>query len=293
MAAPNGGPDREVQTMTVQRLMVAGGGMMGSQVTWQAARHGLEVTVYDAFDAGLARCRELEESYRDLFVAERGADAAEMDAALARISYTTDLESSAAAADAIIEQVPEDLGIKQGFWERASAAATPEALLLCNSSSLVPSAIAPVVAAPERFLSLHYCVPVWDANIGEVMGHEGTASDHYDRTVTLAEQMGLVPIKIRREWPGYVLNALLIPFLVAGVELVRNGVSDPADIDQVWRICNRSEIGPCQMVDMTGMNAAYHVAITVGQTEVAEWLKREYIDKGRMGVETGAGFYDY
>lgn len=285
--------------MEIQNILIAGGGVMGSQVAWQCATHGLNVTIYDINDDGLNRCREFLDAHQEAFETERGVDPAETAAARARISLTTDLEGTAAHVEAIIEQVPERIDIKQDFWAKASAAAPSDALLMSNTSSLLPSEIAPSVVGPERFTTLHFCVPVWDANIGEVMGAESTSDETNERAVALAKQIGLVPVRVRREQAGYVLNSLLIPFLMAAIDLVRTGVSEPETIDQVWEICNRSEIGPCRMVDMTGMNVAFHIAHDLGEAgderaaAIASYLKTEFIDQGKLGMESGEGFYTY
>ncbi|MFV0306373.1 MAG: 3-hydroxyacyl-CoA dehydrogenase [Desertimonas sp.] len=286
--------------MAIRHVMVAGGGVMGSQVAWQTAWHGFDVTIYDAFDAGLDRCRDLLDAHGQTFIDQRSATTAEVQAARARIALTTDLAAAAGDADLVIEQVPEDMDIKRDFWRRASAAVGPDALLVTNTSSLLPSEIVDAVSGPERFLSLHFCVPVWDANIGEVMAQPSTTDEAYEAIAHFAADIGLVPVRLRKEWPGYVLNALLIPFLLAGIDLVRNDVADPAAIDQVWQICNKSEIGPCQMVDMVGMNVAYHIAKGQGEVtgdqnllDIAAYLKSDFIDQGRLGIESGRGFYDY
>ncbi|KGJ05036.1 3-hydroxybutyryl-CoA dehydrogenase [Paracoccus halophilus] len=283
----------------INKILVAGGGVMGSQVAWQAAMHGKQVTVYDMFEAGLERCRAFHAGYAKQFREQRGADPAEVEAALARLSYSTDL-AAVQDADLVIEQVPEDLEIKRDFWHKVSSLAPERTIFATNTSSLLPSDMLEFVDRPGKFLTLHFCAPVWDANIAEIMMTPRTDPQYRDQLVELAPEMGLVPIVLQKEQPGYVLNSLLIPFLMAALELVRDGVADPASIDKVWHICNRSEIGPLQMMDIVGMNVGFHILEAQAKADgdpraksLAEYLKTEFIDKGRMGLETGRGFYDY
>ena len=286
--------------MSIAKVLVAGGGKMGSQVAWQMATHGLEVTVYDAFEAGLARCRGFHETFSREFIEKRGAKQADMDAALARLSYSTDLKAAVADADLIVEQVPENLQLKLKFWQDVSALAPEKTIFATNTSSLRPSEIAEVVDRPEKFLAFHFFVPVWDANLVEVMALPKTDPKYRAILTELAPKIGLEPIDIRKEQPGYVVNSLLIPFLLAGLDLVYKDVADPETIDMVWRISNSSKFGPCQMMDLVGMNVVYNVVKSIADANndadaqaKADYVKREFIDKGRLGMEAGQGFYSY
>lgn len=286
--------------MKIANIVVAGGGVMGSQVAWQAATHGKNVTVYDAFEQGLASSRASHRNFAARFVEEGRMASGEVERAAERISYTTDLRAATADAGLIIEQVPESLEIKRAFWKDASGAAPADVIFASNSSSLLLSDMVDFVDRPEKFLALHFCVDVWDANIGEVMCHDATAPEYQKAMVRFAEEIGLVPIEVRKEQPGYVLNSLLIPWMMTAIDLLRRGVADAESIDRTWAICNRSEIGPMRMLDMVGMNVAYHIA--QGQAErtgdataaaVADFLKSSYTDEGRMGMSSGKGIYEY
>ncbi|MFV0383971.1 3-hydroxyacyl-CoA dehydrogenase [Paracoccus sp. (in: a-proteobacteria)] len=286
--------------MSIGNIVVAGGGVMGSQVAWQAATHGKTVTVYDVSEQGLTHSRAFHKDFGDRFVAQDRLSAGKVAEAQARISYTTDLKAALDGVGLIIEQVPEDLGIKLEFWRQASELADAETIFASNTSSLLLSDMTSAVDRPEKFLALHFCVDVWDANIGEVMGHPGTAPESRKAITAFATEIGLVPVELRREQPGYVLNSLLIPWLIAGIDLLRKGVCDAESIDRTWEICNKSAIGPMRMLDMVGMNAAYHIAKGWAAAykddqaaAVAEFVKSEFIDKGRLGMSSGRGVYDY
>ncbi|MFV0443391.1 MAG: 3-hydroxyacyl-CoA dehydrogenase [Planctomycetaceae bacterium] len=282
----------------LNNVMVAGAGVMGSQVAWMAAVHGKNVVNYDAFPEGLERGKQFHDKYALEFVNERGVSQTDVDAALARITYTTDLAEALRDADIIIEQVPEALKIKQEFWEQASKLAPKKTIFCTNTSSLLPSAMLPFVDRPEKFLTLHFCVKVWDANVGEVMATPKTSDEAFKDVSKFAEEMGLVPIEIQKEQPGYVLNSLLIPFGRAAIDLVRKGVATPELIDKTWLICMANK-GPLQMMDMAGMNVLYHVFAAEGEAgdagakEIAQFLKADYIDQGKTGLQAGEGFYKY
>ncbi|WBU65031.1 3-hydroxyacyl-CoA dehydrogenase [Paracoccus aerodenitrificans] len=283
---------------SIQKLVIAGAGVMGSQVAWQAAWHGKTVHVYDAFEEGLKNGDKLFSSYMDEFVEKRGESRDRVEAARQRISGTTDLQAALADADMVIEQVPENMKIKQEFWEKASGFAPEKTIFCTNTSSLLPSAMLPFVDRPKKFLTLHFCVKVWEANIGEVMLTPETDPSLRETVSEFAREIGLVPVQVQKEQPGYILNSLLIPLMRATIELVRNGVGSPQDIDRVWRIC-MGGTGPVEMIDKVGMQVCYHLLQGIGEqgdqnaAEQAEFFKTEFIDKGKLGISSGEGFYTY
>ena len=156
------------------------------------------------------------------------------------------------------------------------------------------------VDRPQKFLALHFAIGVWDSNIGEVMGHPGTDTAVFDRLLQFAEEIGLVPIPIRKERSGYVINSLLVPWCTAALELLVGGVSDSESIDRTWMITLQTEIGPFAMMDRMGLGVVYHVAKLVGETtpntgalESARYLDEHFIQNGHLGVASGQGFYRY
>ena len=132
----------------------------------------------------------------------------------------TDLPAAVRDADLISESVPESMAIKESFWREASEHAPAHTVFTTNSSTLAPSALVGFVDRPERFLALHFAIGVWDANIGEVMGHPGTDPAVFEGVLTFAEEIGLVPIPIRKEQEGYIINSLLVPWCTAALDLL-------------------------------------------------------------------------
>ena len=286
--------------MTFTTITTAGAGTMGSQVAWQMAFHGKRVTVYDAIPAGLEKGKSFHQAYADRFITQRGATRQQIDDTFARLTYTTDLAAAVRDADLISESVPESMPIKEGFWREVSRHAPPRAVFTTNTSTLAPSALAGFVDRPQNFLALHFAIGVWDANIGEVMGHPGTDPAVFERVLTFAEEVGLVPIPIRKEQPGYIINSLIVPWCTAALDLLVRGVSDVESIDRTWMIALRSGIGPFGMMDRMGLGVVYHVAKLTGETtpntqalDYARYLDEHFIQRGRVGVASGEGFYRY
>ncbi len=128
------------------------------------------------------------------------------------------------------------------------------------------------------------------------MGTADTDPAVYDAVVEFARNSGLEPIEIRQEKAGYVLNSLLVPLLNAAAGLLLQGVADPQTIDKTWRIATGAPSGPFQIYDVVGLTTAYNIASSspdAGSRAFARYLKENYIDKGKLGVATGEGFYTY
>ena len=287
-------------TVPFSRVTTAGAGTMGSQVAWQMAFHGKQVTVYDAFPTGLEKGKAFHREYADHFARERGATRKQIDDTQARIRYTTDLAAAVREADLISESVPESLAIKESFWREASRHAPAHTVFTTNTSTLPPSALAGFVDRPQKFLALHFAIGVWDANIGEVMGHPGTDPAVFDRLLEFAGEIGLVPIPIRKEQSGYIVNSLIVPWCFAAVDLLVRGVSDFESIDRTWMIALRADMGPFGMMDRMGLGVVHHVAKLIGERDAtssapgyARHIDEHFIQKGRLGIASGRGFYTY
>jgi 3-hydroxyacyl-CoA dehydrogenase len=235
-----------------------------------------------------------------MFTATMGSARDDVDAALGRISYTTDLADAARGADLVSESIPEDPDLKRKLYEQLRELCPPTTIFTTNTSTLLPSQLADATGRPERFLALHFANPVWHANIGEVMGHPGTDPEVIDRVVRFAAEIGMVPIRLEREQNGYVINSLLVPLLTAAQSLVTNGVSDPEDVDRTWMIATKMPRGPFGIMDLIGMETIHNV--TAYWAEVrddaqlrknAAYIKRRFIDTGKLGIKTGEGYYSY
>lgn len=275
------------------RVTVLGLGVLGAQIALQTAAHGVEVTGYDIDQDSLAAGRARLEA----FARAAAKDVVDPDAYAAapeRVRLTSDLAEAVGQADLVIEAVTEKIAVKREVWAAVGAAAPAGTVFATNSSSLLPSAIADATGRPERFLALHFANHIWRQNTAEIMGSPATDPAVADLVQQFAVAIGMVPIRLHKEQPGYVLNSLLIPLLGAAAELLVKGVADPETVDATWRIATGAPFGPFQIYDVIGLRTAYAIASTDPRSAVwAAYLKEHYLDLGLLGVESGEGFYTY
>lgn len=277
-------------------VTVIGSGVLGSQIAFQAAYFGKTVTVYDISEEIIGALPGKWEKLSLLYTRDMDATAEQLEATTSRLSGTTDLAAALADADIVIEAVPENLELKKKVWAQIGEAAPEKTILCTNSSTLLPSDIAESTGHPERFLALHFANEVWRNNTGEVMGHAGTDPAAAEAVLQFAEEIGMVPIHIKKEQAGYILNTLLVPFLTAASHLWVNDVAQAEEIDKTWRTATGAPMGPFQILDHVGMETYYQINMNTGTEEskrVAERVKREFIDKGHLGRSSGQGFYTY
>ncbi len=286
--------------MNIKNVTIAGGGTLGSQIAWQTAFNGFNVTVYDAFDKGIEASKSFHKQFAELFLKTRDASQEEIDLTNSRLSYTTNLEEAVKDADLISESIPEDVDIKKSFYTEVAKVAPGKTIFTTNSSTTLPSEYAKETGRPGKFLALHFANGIWDANVGEVMGHPDTDPEIFNRVVEFAREIGMVPIPIHKEQNGYVLNSLLVPLLSAAANLLVNDIADIESIDKTWMISTGVKMGPFGVMDIIGMQTMYNIDKLWGEKlgdeamlARAEFIKENYIDKGKMGVSTGEGFYKY
>ncbi|WP_420579823.1 3-hydroxyacyl-CoA dehydrogenase [Reichenbachiella sp.] len=285
--------------MEIKKVMIAGGGTLGSQIAWQTAFKGFDVVVYDAFENGIAASQKFHHQFAGIFEKSLGATSDEIQLAKDRLNYTTNLEDAVRGTDFISESVPENLEIKSEFYKKLSKVVSDEVIITSNSSTLLPSDFVDSVKKPERFLALHFANMIWTFNVAEVMAHPATSSEAKEQTITFAKAIGMVPIVLKKEQNGYVLNSILGPMLTAALDLVEQGVVDFQEVDRTWMISGNPR-GPFMIMDMIGLETMYNVMIHWGEVNKdkqklanASYLKTNYLDKGRLGIKTKGGFYDY
>ena len=287
--------------MEIKNVMIAGGGTLGSQIAWQTAFHGFNVNVYDAFEKGLETSKGFHKEFADLFIKQRGATQQKIDETLSRISYTTDLQEAVSDVDIVSESIPENIELKIKFYTELGKIAPKKTIFTTNTSSTIPSLYAQASGRPGKLLGLHFATGgIWDTNIGEVMGHSTTDKEAYDIVIDFARAIGMVAIPVKKENPGFVMNAVFIPFLIAGLDLAMNDVAAPEYIDKTWVISTKSTYGPCTFMDIVGMGTVYHVLNSYAVENNDEtykkraiWVKENFIDKEKMGMASGEGFYTY
>lgn len=284
--------------MNLQNVTVAGSGVLGSQIAFQSAFFGYAVTVYDINDQAINNAKErmmkLKSVYGEFF-----NDMEKAEAALNRLVYNTDLAEAVKDADLVIEAVPEVPEIKTTFYKSLGEVAPEKTIFASNSSTMLPSQFAQFTGRPEKFLNLHFANEIWKNNTAEVMGHPGTDAKYADIVEEFARTIGMIPFRLHKEQPGYILNSLLVPLLDAAMDLWVKDVADPHTIDKNWMISTGAPTGPFAILDVVGMATPYNLNLAKAEKgvphakEIAEKLKTEYIDQGKMGVSSGEGFYKY
>lgn len=280
----------------MQQVTVLGTGVLGSQIIFQSAYSGKDVVAYDISDEILAKLPERWEYLKPQYLRDLpDATPEKLDAAVARIRATSDLADAVSDADLVIEAVPERLDIKRDTWAKVSAAAPEKTVFATNSSTLLPSDIVSAVDRPSKFLALHFANEVWLHNTAEIMGTEQTDPEVFDTIVDFATKIGAVPIPMHKEKAGYVLNSLLVPFLTAALELAADGYAEPHDVDKVWSIATGAPLGPFRIFDIVGLHTPCNIMANGTDLErrLAQWLKDNYIDQGKLGRASGEGFYTY
>ncbi|ALE93360.1 3-hydroxybutyryl-CoA dehydrogenase [Arthrobacter alpinus] len=283
-------------SIDIQNVTVLGSGVLGSQIAFQTAFHGFAVTVYDISEEILEKAQQRLSGLAGIYAKEvPGGTEAKAAEALARITCSADLADAVKDADLVIEAIPEVLDIKRATYEQLAVLAPEKTIFASNSSTLLPSDMKDFTGRPEKFLALHFANQVWKFNTAEVMGTADTDPQVFQAVVSFAANIGMVPIEVHKEKAGYVLNSLLVPFLNAAAELAAFGYASPEDVDKVWRIGTGAPMGPFQIYDVVGLSTAYNILShgTAKDREIAVWMKENYIDKGKMGVATGEGFYRY
>ncbi|MFE6917716.1 3-hydroxyacyl-CoA dehydrogenase [Streptomyces rubiginosohelvolus] len=281
----------------IARVAVIGTGVLGSQIMMQAAYHGKKVIGYGISDELLAQLPQRWEWMRGFYADDLpDFDAGRFDEAIAAIEATTDIGVAVKDVDLVIEAVPENLELKREVWSEIGRLAPEETLFATNTSALLPSDFAEATGRTDRFLALHFANMIWRYNTGEVMRTPMTSQQTFDTVLAFAAEIGLEPIAIEKETPGYVLNGLLDPWLDGGSILYVDGVASPFDIDRTWRTAMGSPYGPFEVFDTVGFNVASIFAAQSDNEKLQKFariLAERGTDRGRDGRSSGEGFYRY
>ncbi|MDW8803305.1 3-hydroxyacyl-CoA dehydrogenase [Streptomyces scabiei] len=283
----------------LDKVTVLGSGVLGGQIAWHSAFKGKTVTVYDIDPGAIVRCRAAHDQYAAVYLSEVGAGEADIAAARGRLTYGTDLAAAVAQADLVIEAVPEVPAVKTAVYKELAGLLPADTLIATNSSTFLPRDFASATGRPEQFCALHFSNVIWAMNFAEIMAHPGTSPQTLTEVTEFAVEIGMLPIPVRGEQHGYVVNTWLVPFLNAAQTLVTNKVATPEDVDRTF-LYTGAKFGPLGMMDMIGMKTVYDVLSHWGRenddaqmSANAAYVKENFLDRGRLGVQTGRGYYDY
>lgn len=287
-------------TMNYKHITVAGSGVLGSQIAFQTAFKGYQVSVYDINEEVLEKAKDRIQGLKPYYKKDIGSTDEEINEAFGRLSFYSNLADAVKDADLIIEAIPEVVQIKIDFYKQLASVASEKTIFATNSSTLLPSQFAEATERPEKFLALHFANEIWKNNTAEIMKHKLTSESVFEEVIAFAKSIGMVALPLHKEQPGYILNSLLVPLLEAAQMLLVNEVAEVETIDKTWMVATGAPMGPFAILDVVGITTAYNItkgkADATGNPEfvkLAEKLKVDYIDQGKLGRATGEGFYKY
>jgi 3-hydroxybutyryl-CoA dehydrogenase len=275
---------------------VLGCGLMGSGIAQAAATAGLPTRVRDLDQGVLAQGEEAIVKSLGKLVERSKLDAAARDAALRRLSFTTRLEDLA-RCDLIIEAVTEDLALKTELWRALDRLVPPATIFASNTSSLSIGDMAAATARADRFVGLHFFNPVALMPLVEVVRGVATSRETLERVLAFARRIGKEPI-VARDRSGFVVNRLLVPFLLDAARALEQGVGSTTDIDRGMQLGCGHPMGPLALLDFIGLDTA----LRIGDIMYEEYreprfapppLLRRLVAAGSLGRKSGRGFYDY
>jgi 3-hydroxybutyryl-CoA dehydrogenase len=321
---------RRRDNMSFQNIVVAGGGVLGTQIGFQAAYKGKNVTFWLRSEGSIGRTQPKIDRLRDIYLKTLDAQKAlcgtdtkryarglvdgvknltpekieelkqQVEKAYKNIKIELDMAKAVADADLVIESMTEDPKAKIDVYTKMKDLLPEKTVIVTNSSTMVPSQFRDYTGRPDRYMALHFANEIWNNNTAEVMGHDGTDPKVYEEVAQFAKEIGMIPLRLQKEQPGYILNTMLVPFLTAAESLYANGVSDPATIDLTWQLATGAPVGPFRILDIVGLKTAYDICVMNPQSKdpgstmgrIVAMLKK-YLDEGKTGVNAGEGFYKY
>ncbi|QCX38569.1 3-hydroxyacyl-CoA dehydrogenase [Aureibaculum algae] len=286
--------------MNYKNITIAGSGVLGYQIAFQTAFHGFHVTVYDINDTVLEKAKAKFETLSKAYKRDLKASEQKIEKTRKNLRYSSNLAEAVKDADLLIEAVPENPTIKIEFYKKLAKVAPAKTVFATNSSTLLPSQFSEFTGRPTKFLALHFANTIWIHNTAEIMGHPTTDPEVFKDVVAFAKAIGMLALPLHKEQPGYILNSLLVPMLSAATDLLVSEVAEVETIDKTWMKATGAPLGPFGILDVVGITTAYNIdKMTAEKTKdelkikTVNYLKENFIDKNKLGVSTGEGFYKY
>ena len=316
-----------------KKIVVAGGGVLGSQIAYQAAYCGFDVTIWLRSEGSIGRCQpkldNLKKTYIDALnlmadpvkgeanwcpgLAEVGKF--DLDECLKKVEnidvkLELDMAKAVKDADLVIESMAENADDKIKFYTTLAPLLDEKTVVVTNSSTLLPSAFAKYTGRPDKYLSMHFANSIWKNNVAEIMVQDKTDKKYFDMIYEFANEIRMLALPVLKEKSGYLLNSMLVPFLLSGLDLYANGISDPESIDLAWTKGTGAPKGPFKIFDTVGLTTALNI---VDQYQKVPGLFKpmlskmmmpynfkgmkaileKYIAEGKLGMSSGEGFYKY
>jgi 3-hydroxybutyryl-CoA dehydrogenase len=276
--------------MDFEHVLVVGAGQMGGGIAQVVAASGRRVSLHDAApgatERGLATMRRSLEKLA-------GKGGADPDEVIARIEAVADL----VPADLLIEAVVEDPEVKKEVFRSADELMPPAAILASNTSSIPITSLAAVTSRPDRVIGMHFFNPVPVLKLVEVVRGRETSDETAAAIVALAEELGKTPA-VANDFPGFVSNRILMPFINEAVWALHDGVAEAEAIDTIAKLGFAHPLGPLALADLIGLDTCVAIMEVLqeglGDPKYAPCpLLREHVQAGRLGRKSGRGFYAY
>jgi len=284
-------------TRNIRTVGICGaGGTMGAGIAIVSARAGFRTLCYDRDGETLTRARKQTEAFFGKSV-ERGKMTPQArDAAMDGLVCTTRLEDLA-ACELVVEAVYEDLEVKRRLFGELDAMCRPDAIYASNTSTLSITEIAAGTSRPQNVVGMHFCLPAQLMKLIEISPGILTAPAIFERAWAWVEACGQVPVKTQDK-PGFILNALLVPFNNDAIRAVEAGVASPEDIDRAIKSALGYKMGPLELVDLVGLDTQIRLCeafypVTLDPRASAPPLLRRMVAAGLLGRKTGRGFFTY
>ncbi|MGV9247917.1 3-hydroxyacyl-CoA dehydrogenase family protein [Streptomyces sp. NPDC003710] len=280
-----------------RKLAVIGAGLMGSGIAQVSAQAGWDVVLRDVTDEALTRGTDGIKASYDKFVSKGRLEAHDAEAALARITATTDLDA-AADADIVVEAVFEKLEVKHEIFRTLDKIVREDTVLASNTSAIPITKIAAATERPERVVGVHFFSPVPMMQLVELVRGYKTSDRTLAAAREFAESVGKTCIVVNRDVAGFVTTRLISALVVEATKLYESGVATAEDIDLACKLGFGHAMGPLATADLTGVDILLHATsniYTESQDEkfAPPELMRRMVDAGDFGRKTGQGFYTY
>jgi 3-hydroxybutyryl-CoA dehydrogenase len=280
----------------IKRVGVLGCGLMGSGIAQVAAAAGYETIVRDVSKELLDRGRAGIEKSLAKFVEKGKLDAAAQGATLKRLTFTT-TTADLKAADIVIEAITEDLALKNALFKELDGLCAPATIFASNTSSLTIAEMAAATKRADRFVGLHFFNPVPLMQLVEVVRTVTTSAETFQRAFAFAKSLGKEPVAAKDN-SGFLVNLLLVPYLLDAIRAVERGVGSVPDIDKAMQLGCGYPMGPLTLLDFVGLDTTYHIAEIMfkeyrEQRYAPPPLLKRMVLAGMYGKKSGKGFYDY
>jgi len=281
--------------MQISNIGIVGAGTMGSGISQVAALTGYDIVMQDVSDEVTSRgLGTIDKSLQRLVDREKiTADA--KDAAIRKISTTTDL-SDLADCDLVIEAATENMDLKLELFEEIDKVSRPETIIASNTSSLSLTKLASVSNRPDKVIGMHFFNPVPMMALVEIIRALQTSDDTFTRVDELTRELGKTPVSVK-DSPGFVVNRMLVPMINEAVFILYEGIASADEIDAAMKLGAGHPMGPLALADMIGIDVCLYVMnilLEFGDSKFRPCpLLKQMVDAGYLGRKSGKGFFDY